>query len=220
MRHISIFVLALALAAPAWAQTPDFSYDAFSARFTRTDLNDVTDDADGFTVAASYEVSDMFHLWGRLERTTFDQAMSFPTDGDVVDIARVELKLRSLGLAAGTGIHRDLTDDLSAYARFGFAYSETEGEASVSDFDGFPVTFEGGPITTSDSNTEIVWLAGVRYDVAERMELFGGVSQTGGGSSGGHAGIEFRVANGWGAQVVGVVDEDSKGLSLGVVRRF
>ena len=65
MRHFSIIALVLALAAPAQAQLPDFTYNAFSASFTRTDLDDVTDDADSFTVAGSYEISDTLHLWGR-----------------------------------------------------------------------------------------------------------------------------------------------------------
>lgn len=42
----------------------------------------------------------------------------------------------------------------------------------------------------------------------------------GGDSTSGHAGVEFRLANGWGMQFTGVAAEDSQGISLGVVRRF
>ena len=45
--------------------------------------------------------------------------------------------------------------------------------------------------------------------------MFGGLSQVGGDSTAGHGGVEFRLANGWGMQFVGVLGEDSQGLSLG-----
>ena len=223
MRHFSIIALVLALAAPAQAQRADFTYNAFSASFTRTDLDDVTDDADSFTVAGSYEISDTLHLWGRVDRTMLDEAIEFPfIVPDVVDLPRIETKGRSLGLAAGAGVHRDLTDNLSGYARLGIAYADSDVEVSASGaaFEGTAVIFEGDSFKASDSSTDLVVTAGLRYNAAERVELFGGLSQVGGDSTAGHGGVEFRLANGWGMQFVGVLGEDSQGLSLGVVRRF
>lgn len=49
MRHFSIIALVLALAAPAQAQLADF---------TRTDLDDVTDDADVIFEGDSFKASD------------------------------------------------------------------------------------------------------------------------------------------------------------------
>ncbi|MCY4011644.1 MAG: outer membrane beta-barrel protein [Gammaproteobacteria bacterium] len=223
MRHFSSIALVLALAAPAQAQRPDFTYNAFSASFTRTDLDHVTDDADSFTVAGSYETSDTFHLWGRVDRTALDEDIDLPfLAPGVGDLPRIETKARSLGLAAGAGVHRDLTSNLSGYARLGIAYADSDVEVSASEvaFEGGVVVFEGDSLTASDSSTDLVALAGLRYNAAERLELFGGISQVGGDSTNGHAGVEFRFANGWGAQLAGVVGEDSQGVSLGVVRRF
>ncbi len=223
MRHFSIIALVLALAAPAQAQIPDLTYNAFSATFTRSDIDDVTDDADSFTVAASYEISDTLHLWGRADRTTLDEAFEFPfATPDAVGFPRIETKVRSLGLAAGAGVHRDLADNLSGYARLGIAYADSDVKVSATGmaFEGAPVTFEGDSFTASDSTTDLVVSAGLRYNAAERVELFGGLSQVGGDSTSGHAGVEFRLADGWGMQLTGVFGEDSQGLSLGVVRRF
>lgn len=222
MRHFGSIALVLALAAPAQAQLPDFTYNAFSASFARTDLDHATDDADSFTVGASYEISDTFHLWGRIDRTALDEAIELPFFApSASDFPRIETKVRSLGLAAGAGVHRDLTDTLSGYARLGIAYADSDAEVSASGvaFDGAAVIFEDS-VTASDSSTDLVVLAGLRYNAAERVELFGGISQVGGDSTGGHAGVEFRLENGWGVQLAGVVGEDSQGLSLGVVRRF
>ena len=223
MRPFGSIALVLALAAPAQAQLPDLTYNAFSASFTSTDLDHATDDADSFTVGASYEISDTLHLWGRVDRTALDEAIEIPfLAPGVSGVPRIETKVRSLGLAAGAGVHRDLTDSLSGYARLGIAYADSDARVSASGvtFDGTAAIFESDSFGASDSSTDLVGLAGLRYKAAERVELFGGLSQVGGDSTGGHAGVEFRLENGWGVQLAGVVGEDSQGLLLGVVRRF
>ena len=236
MRHFNGIALVLALAAPAQAQLPDLTYNALSASFTRTDLDHATRNADSFTVASSYEISDAFHLWSQLDRTTLDQTIESPfSTADVIvaepadirpigtfDFPPIEAKVRSLGLGAGAGVHHDLTDNLSGYARLGVVYADSEVEVSAFEtaFEGPGVTFEGDSPTMSESSTDLILSAGLRYNAAHRVELFGGISQVGGDSTGGHAGAEFRIANGWGMQLVAVLGENSQGLSLGVLRRF
>lgn len=62
--------------------------------------------------------------------------------------------------------------------------------------------------------------AGVRYNGAERVELFGGISRVGGEDTSAHAGVEFRLGGGWGVQFAGVTGENSQGVSARVVWRF
>ena len=229
MRHFINIALVLAFSAPAQAQLPDLTYNAFSAAFTRTDVDHATEDADSITVGSSYEISETFHLWGQLDRTTLDQAIEFPfsTDDIVVEhpgigFPPIETKVRSLGLAVGGGFHNDLTDSLSGYARLGFVYADTEVEVSTfgTVFEGTGATFGGDGLTTTESSTDFVLSAGLRYKAVDWLELFGGLSQVGEDSTTGHAGVEFWIANGWGAQLAGVLGDNSQGFSLGVVRRF
>ncbi|MDE0450475.1 MAG: outer membrane beta-barrel protein [Gammaproteobacteria bacterium] len=229
MRHFINIALVLAFSAAAQAQLPDLTYNAFSAGFTRTDVDHATEDADSLTVGLSYEINETFHLWGQLDRTTLDQAIEFPffTDDVVVDhpgigLPPVETKVRSLGLAVGGGFHNDLTDSLSGYARLGFVYADTEVEVSTfgTVFEGTGVTFGGDGLTTTESSTDFVLSAGLRYKAVDWLDLFGGLSQVGEDSTTGHAGAEFWIANGWGAQLAGVLGDNSQGFSLGVVRRF
>lgn len=231
MRHFINIALVLAFSAPAQAQLPNLTYNAFSAGFTRTDVDHATEDADSLTVGLSYEISETFHLWGQLDRTTLDHVIEFPffTDDVIEDypgigFPPVETKVRSLGLAVGGGFHNDLTDSLSGYARLGFVYADTDTEVGVSTFETVfedtGVSFGGGGVTMTDSSTDFVLSAGLRYKAADWLELFGGLSQVGGDSTTGHAGVEFWIANGWGAQLAGVLGDNSQGISLGVVRRF
>ena len=229
MRHFINIALVLAFSAPAQAQLPDLTYNAFSAGFTRTDVDHATEDADSFTVGSSYEIGETFHLWGQLDRTTLDQAIGIPfsTDDVIEDypgigFPPVETKVRSLGLAVGGGFHNDLTDSLSGYARLGFVYADTEVEVSTfgTVFEGTGVSFGGDGAAITESSTDFILSAGLRYNAADRVELFGGLSQVGGDSTTGHAGVEFWIANGWGAQLAGVLGDNSQGFSLGVVRRF
>ena len=62
--------------------------------------------------------------------------------------------------------------------------------------------------------------AGLRFNAAERVELFGGLSQVGDEDTAAHAGVEFRLGGGWGVQLVGLAGENATGLSAGVVWRF
>ena len=128
-------ILAVALTSSATAQggLPDMTYNDVSAGYTRTDLDGTGEDASSYTWSATYEFGDRFHLWGSIDRTTFEETievpefvppdfgdMSFlPPELEVLlfDIPPLEVSVRTLALAAGAGVHGDLTERLSGYAR-------------------------------------------------------------------------------------------------------
>ncbi|MXY58307.1 MAG: outer membrane beta-barrel protein [Gammaproteobacteria bacterium] len=245
MRRSGI-ILALALTASATAQggLPDITYDGVSAGYTRTDLDGAGEDANSFTWSASYELSDRFHLWGSIDRTTYEETIAvpqivpsdfgdlpFPPDFEfpLLEIPPLEVSVRTMGVAAGAGVHGDLTDRLSGHARIGFGYANTEIESS-----GFDLAFPPGlnpigigqvqlietPDRVDETSTDLVMSAGLRFNAAERVELFGGISQVGGDDTAAHAGVEFRLGAGWGVQLAGITGENSQGLSANVVWRF
>ena len=246
MRAFGI-ILALALTTSAAAQgvLPDITYKGISAGYMRTDLDGTGEDADSLTWRATYELSDRFHLWGSIDRTTFDETVAFPkfapSDfGDVpflppdseilvLDIPPLDVSVRSVAVAAGAGVHHDLTDRLSGYARLGFVYADNEIETN-----GFELSyppggdpFGGGEVIlletadrVDETSTDLVMSAGLRFNAAERVELFGGLSQVDGEDTAAHAGVEFRLGGGWGVQLAGVTADDSQGVSASVVWRF
>ena len=243
MRAFGI-ILALALTTGAAAQggLPDITYKGVSAGYTRTDLDGTGEDANSLSWRATYELSDRFHLWGSIDRTTFEETVAIPEivvsdfgDGaflppdfeiSSLDIPPFEVSVRSVAVAAGAGVHHDLTDRLSGYARIGFVFADNEIESSGL----FPPggdPFGGGELQlietndrTDETSTDMVMSAGLRFNAAERVELFGGISQVDGEDIAGHAGVEFRLGGGWGVQLAGVTGESSQGLSASVVWRF
>lgn len=240
-------ISALALTASVTAQggLPDITYDGVSAGYTRTDLDGAGEDANSFTWGTTYELSDRFHLWGSIERTTYEGTIAVPPivpsdfgeapflppeiEIAVLEIPPLEVTVRTMAVAAGVGVHRDLTDRLSGHARIGFGYANTELESS-----GFELAFPPGlnpigigpvqliesPSREDETSTDLVMSAGLRFNAAERVELFGGISQVGGEDTAAHAGVEFRLGAGWGVQLAGITGENSQGLSASVVWRF
>lgn len=246
MRAFGI-ILALALTTSAAAQggLPDITYKGVSAGYMRTDLDGTREDADSVSWRATYELSDRFHLWGSIDRTTFEETIPAPEFvafdfGDVpalppdfeipsLDIPPVDVSVRSVAVAAGAGVHHGLTDRLSGYARLGLVHANNDIKTN-----GFEVRyppggdpFGGGEVLlletadrTDETSTDFVVSAGLRFNAADRVELFGGVSQVDGEDIAAHAGVEFRLGGGWGVQLAGVTGEDSQGLSASVVWRF
>ena len=240
-----ILALALTTGASAQGRLPDIAYNGVSAGYTRTDLDGTSQDADSFSWGATYEVSDLFHVWGSIDRTTFEETIAFaeifPTDfGDVpflgpdfeiltLDIPPLEVSVRTVAVVAGAGVHHDLTDRLSGYARIGFAYADSEIETGgfelITPVGGDPfgvgdVLYIESADRVDETTTDVVMSAGLRFNAAERVELFGGLSQVGDEDTAAHAGVEFRLGGGWGVQLVGLTGENATGLSAGVVWRF
>ncbi|MDE0039584.1 MAG: outer membrane beta-barrel protein [Gammaproteobacteria bacterium] len=235
MRASSI-ILALALATTATAQgaLPDITYNGVAAGHTRTDLDHAGEDANSLTWSATSEVGDHVHLWGSIDRTRFEETIPVAEivqpgfEIPLLDIAPFEVSVRTVTVAAGAGVHHDLSDRLSGHARIGFAYSDSEIRTS-----GFELTLPPGadpfgvgqvPLIESpdvdETSTDLVVSAGLRFAAADRVELFGGVSQVGGEDTAAHAGVEFRLGGRWGVQLAGVRGENSQGVSARVVWRF
>ena len=73
-----ILALALTTGASAQGRLPDIAYNGVSAGYTRTDLDGTSQDADSFSWGATYEVSDLVHVCGSIDRTTFEETIVFP----------------------------------------------------------------------------------------------------------------------------------------------
>ena len=240
-----ILDLALTASVTAQAGLPDITYNGVSASYTRTDLDGAGEDANSFTWNATYELSDRFHLWGSIDRTTFEETIAIPevTQSDfgdlsslppdfeipMFDIPPLDFSVRSMAVAAGAGVHRGLTNRLTGHARIGVAYANTEIESSgfeltlppeLDPFGVGPVSLIESPDRTDESSIDLVMSAGLRFNAAERVELFGGITQVGGDDTAAHAGVEFRLGGGWGVQLTGVTGENSQGVSASVVWRF
>ena len=240
-----LFALALATTAAAQGGYADITYDDVSASYTRTDLDDAGENANSLTWSATYEVGDRFHVWGSIDRTTFEETISvaeivqsesndlalLPPGFDIslLDISPLEVSVRTVTVAAGVGVHHDLTNRLSGHARVGFAYADSELESS-----GFELTLPAGadpsgvgqiqlidsPDRADETSTDLVVSAGLRFAAADRVEFFSGISQVGGEDTAAHAGVEFRLGGGWGVQLAGVRGENSQGVSARAVWRF
>ncbi|MCY3839841.1 MAG: hypothetical protein OXH09_14500 [Gammaproteobacteria bacterium] len=201
------------------------------------DIDNASGDSDSYTLFGSYEISGFLHLWGWIDRTAFDDLREVPIRFTGLDIPagfpstiKSMFEYRLATASGGVGVHRDLTAGLSGYARLGVAHTESEIEAKLN-----AASFAGlfapdlpaveGPLventrdTLEETDTDLVVSAGLRYAAVERVELFGGVSQTGGDTAA-HAGVELRLGGGWGVQFAGAAAEDAQGVSVCVVWRF
>ena len=224
---------------------PDITYKGVWAGYTRTDLDGTGEDANSLSWRTTYQLSDRIHLWGSIDRTTFEDPVTLPEFGPsdfgdvpflpptskilLLDLPALDVSVRSVTVAGGAGVHHDLTDRLSVHARLGFVPANKEIETS-----GFELRFPlgGDPFgdgevlllenaeRTDETSTDLVMSAGLRFNATERVELFGGLSHVDGEDTAAHADIEFRLGSGWGIQLAGVTGENSQGPSASVIWRF
>ena len=210
--------LALALATDAAhagsAPLPGLTYDSFALSYTRTRLerDRASDYAESFTLSGSLELADRLHVWGWFDKFDGDYSLDLRNPDGSVDILQsspaVDATLDGFAVAAGFGMHHDVADRVSAYARVGLVRAESDVEIALS------------PIQPpSDDSTDPIYATGLRFNAGPRWELFGGISHADGDSAG-HAGAEFRIGDGWGTQFATILGEDATGLSVCVVRRF
>ena len=158
------------------------NYSYVDIAYMRIEIDDVDETAHGLGVTGSFELNDWFHLWVDSEAAR-------------LDVEGVDITGTAIGFGGGT--HVALGENVSAYARAGYLWGETEVDLDA----GY-----GVDVSLSEDGDGYSLGVGIRASVLPALELTIGAGVTS---------FEDESSTGWGGGALySLTDRIAFGLGL------
>lgn len=122
MKYLMSMLAVAILAAPAFAEQPDWNFVQLHYKSAEVDVAGFEVDGDGFGVSGSFEIAEQVHLFAGYQTFDFD----FGIDLDQLDV--------------GVGWHPGMTDTTDLVFEFAYISAEASAAGLSDDEDGYGVT--------------------------------------------------------------------------------